>query len=114
VHENVSKLFSGKCSVALVIITRLLCAGPADEWLHHPAFKGGGESGSRHEEDSFRILTEVRAPECWSKRMHGDTADRMMSWLCTVDNYQAHIVGVVVSVPGKMWLSLIPIKRVTL
>lgn len=40
-----SQQSSGKRSVPLVI-NHFLCTGPADVWLHYPAFKGGGESGS--------------------------------------------------------------------
>lgn len=43
----------------------LLCAGPADKWLHCPAFKGGGEGGGRHEKDPFCILTKVQK-QWWS------------------------------------------------
>lgn len=52
-------MFSGKWPVVL-LINHFLCAGPADEWLHYPAFKGRGESGSGHEKDPFCILIEVQ------------------------------------------------------
>lgn len=55
------KKYNSRLSLAMVA-NHLLCAGPAYQWLHHPALKGGGESGGRHEENPFCILTEVHNP----------------------------------------------------
>jgi len=53
-----SHLWNEKLSISL-LYSHFLCAGPTNKWLHHPAFKGGGEGGSRHEEDPVCIFTEV-------------------------------------------------------
>ena len=56
-------------SMCSVDIHSFHCAGPADDRLHHPAFSGWGESGSGHEKDAFRLLTEVHMTEAVIRRM---------------------------------------------